>query len=190
MRDLDEHLPAIVAGDSAAFARWLAEAEAPLRRSLGSFAARVDTEAVLQESLLRVWQVAPKCTADGKGNSLLRLAVRIARNLAISETRKARTDPAELDELERASTQVDLHEVRPPDPMLRRLITACRERLPPKPAAALTARLGAFGGVADLELADGLGMTKNTFLQNFGRARKLIAQCLRGHGVDLDAELS
>ena len=31
-------------------------------------------------------------------------------------------------------------------------------------------------------------MTLNTFLQNVGRARKLIAECLRKRGVDL-AEL-
>lgn len=50
----------------------------PIHQSLRSFAAKVDTEAVLQESLLRVWQVAPKVVPDGRENCLLRLGVRIA----------------------------------------------------------------------------------------------------------------
>jgi RNA polymerase sigma-70 factor (ECF subfamily) len=35
-----------------------------------------------------------------------------------------------------------------------------------------------------------LGMKKNTFLQNFGRARKLLVECLRKRGVDLEVELA
>jgi len=53
--DLDRHLPAIVAGDAQAFAAWLAGAEPRIRASLRGFAAQVDVEAVLQETLLRVW---------------------------------------------------------------------------------------------------------------------------------------
>jgi RNA polymerase sigma-70 factor (ECF subfamily) len=33
-------------------------------------------------------------------------------------------------------------------------------------------------------------MRKNTFLQNFGRARKLLAECLRRRGIDLALELA
>lgn len=188
MTDLDRYRVAIARGDAEAFAAWLREAEAPIRRSLASFAAKVDTEAVLQESLLRVWQVAPRFAPDGRPNGLVRLAVRIARNLAISELRRARVEPVELDRLERAAADVTV-QVRPPDPMLRRLIVLCRERLPDKPASALGARLESRGGRSDQALAAGLGMTKNTFLQNFTRARKFLAECLKGQGVDLDKEL-
>jgi len=76
--DLDVHLPAIGAGDPEAFARWVAGAELPLRQALRSFAAACDTEAALQETLLRVWQLAPKVAPDGRGNSLLRFAHRNA----------------------------------------------------------------------------------------------------------------
>jgi len=72
--DLDAHLAAIATGDADAFGRWVAGAEAPLRGALRSFAARVDTEAILQEALLRVWQVAPRVALDGKPNALLRFA--------------------------------------------------------------------------------------------------------------------
>ncbi|HVV86948.1 MAG TPA: sigma factor, partial [Kofleriaceae bacterium] len=90
MIDLDAHLPAIVAGETAAFGRWLAGAEPGVRDSLRSFARVIDVEAVLQEALLRVWQVAPRVNLDGRPNALLRLAHRIAKNLAIDELRRAR----------------------------------------------------------------------------------------------------
>ena len=86
--DLDTHLSAIALGDAGAFGRWLAGAEPRLRDSLRPFAARVDTEALLQETLLRAWQVAPRHAPDGRPNSLLRLSMRIARNLCIDNARR------------------------------------------------------------------------------------------------------
>lgn len=180
--DLDVHAPAIAAGDERAFARWLAGSEAPIRASLRSFAASVDTEAVLQETMLRIWQVAPRFEPDGRDNGLLRLALRIARNLAISETRRLRTRPVEPDDLERHLAEV-AGPSGPSDPLLRRLIAECREKLPSKPAQALAARLESFGAHSDAALAERLGMQKNTFLQNFTRARKLLEACLERGGV-------
>lgn len=188
MNDLDRHLPAIAAGDARAFAAWMRDAEPPLRASLRRFAAVVDTEAVLQETLLRVWQVAPRFEPDGRADSLLRLSHRIARNLAISETRRrspVAVDPTLMAEGIDAETQV---RAAPPDPHLRARIAECRDKLPPKPAMALGARLGVAGTAPDATLAERLGMTKNTFLQNFSRARKLLAACLRRVGVDLEGE--
>ena len=78
--DLDVHLAAIVAGDTRAFGSWMAGAEARVRDSLRSFAQVVDTEAVLQETLLRTWQVAPRLVADGRPDGLLRMAIRIGRS--------------------------------------------------------------------------------------------------------------
>src|SRR6266571_1187626 len=91
--NLDTELPEISSGDTDAFARWLAEAERPLRQSLRRYAAAVDTEAVMQETLLRVWVVARRCRPDGRPNSLLRLGLTIARNLALSEIRRTRSGP-------------------------------------------------------------------------------------------------
>lgn len=176
--DLDIHLPQIAAGESAAFAAWLAGAEPAIRRSLTSFAATVDTEAVLQEALLRVWQVAPRVVPDGRPNSLLRLGTRIARNLAIDQTRRARVKTVEPDELE-VGVEPSL-----PDPMLRRVIARCREQLAGPPSRALSARLD--GGAPDRELAERLGMKLNTFLKNVGRARKALAECLRRRGIALE----
>ncbi|MEM9066988.1 MAG: sigma-70 family RNA polymerase sigma factor [Myxococcota bacterium] len=178
MKNLDVYLPAIASGDSQSFARWMADAEPPLRRSLGRFAAQVDVEAVLQETLLRVWQVAPRFQADGRENGLLRLGHRIGRNLCISELRRRGKEPASLTEDPAAVA----HE---PDPLLRETIVRCREKLPPKPKAALNARMEAAGGEADFTTAARLGMKKNTFLQNLTRARKLLEACLRKYGVEL-----
>ena len=181
--DLDVHVSAIVAGDSVAFGRWIAGAERPLRESLRSFATRVDVEAVLQEGLLRTWQVAPRVELDGKPNALLRMALRVTRNLAIDEVRKARTIAVEDEEMERslafAATTTE------PDPMLRKVILGCRDKLPQKQKDVLTARITSQGAQPDATLAEQLGMRLNTFLQNFTRARKLLEDCLRSHGVEI-----
>jgi RNA polymerase sigma-70 factor (ECF subfamily) len=183
--DLDEHLAGIQAGDPAAFGRWIARAEPTLRATLRSFAEVVDTEAVLQEALLRVWQVAPRFVPDGAPNGLFRLGVRIARNLAVSERRRTGREAG------RDEGPVDLarEAAGPPDPMLRRRIEECNEALPLKPGEALRARLTSDGTEPDDVLAARLSMRVNTFLQNVTRARKLLAACLEAHGVDLATEL-
>lgn len=181
--DLDVHVPAIIAGDSAAFGRWIAGAERPIRESLRSFATRVDVEAIVQEALLRVWQVAPRVELDGKPNALLRMALRVTKNLAIDEVRKARTIHVEDEEMESSLSFATA--IAAPDPMLRKVILGCRDQLPQKQRDVLTARISSQGAQPDVTLAEQLGMRLNTFLQNFTRARKLLEECLRAHGVEI-----
>jgi DNA-directed RNA polymerase specialized sigma24 family protein len=192
MLDLDTLLPAIRSGDPAAFGRWMAGAEATLRDSLRSFAAVVDVEAVLQEALLRTWQIAPRVELDGKANSLLRVGIRIARNLAVSARRRERSISADDDAIDRALADEPDGAAQPvvTDPALRRAIADCAGALPAQPARALQARLESAGAHDDDALAGQLGMRKNTFLQNFTRARKLVAECLKRHGIDLELELA
>jgi RNA polymerase sigma-70 factor (ECF subfamily) len=184
--ELDAYVSAISAGDPDAFASWVAGAEPRIRGSLASFAARVDTEAVVQECLLRIWQVAPRFEPDGRPDGLVRLAVRIARNLAITELRRRRVEPADLATLERAAEQLQVPAYEP-DPFLREVIRECREKLPDKPRRALASRL-AGDGRPDRALAADLGMKLNTFLQNIRRARLGLAECLRRHGVRVGGE--
>jgi DNA-directed RNA polymerase specialized sigma24 family protein len=185
--DLDVHLGGIVAGHKAAFAAWLGGAEGTVRATLRSFARVIDVEAVLQEALLRVWQVAPRFERDGRPNGLLRLAIRIARNLAISEVRRLRAAPSDVEPDELGDGGAP--DVAIPDPMLRAAIADCRDKLPPKPRAALDARLASGGGSDDETLAESLHMRTNTFLQNFTRARQLLADCLGKRGIHLATEL-
>jgi len=191
MAELDVHLPRIADGDAAAFGAWLGAAEPALRESLRRFAAQADVEAVLQEALLRVWQVAPRVEPDGRPNALLRLAVRVARNLALDEARRAGFR-APADEVELTALLDRLAGAaapEPPDPLLRRLIAACRAKLAAKPRAALDARLQSGGSEPDAALAAALGMRLNTFLQNVGRARKALAECLRRGGAALPEQV-
>ena len=187
--DLDVYLPAIAGGDTVAFGRWMAGCEANVRASLRSFAAVIDVESVLQEALLRVWQVAPRFVPDGGANGLVRLTVRIARNLAVSEVRRTKARPVEAEQLEVALAEATEGPVGAPDPMLRQAITECRDKLPAKPREAFDARIASSGGQDDEDLATSLGMRLNTFLQNFTRARKLLAECLGRRGIVIDQEL-
>ncbi|MGH2586279.1 MAG: RNA polymerase sigma factor, partial [Dehalococcoidia bacterium] len=145
----------------------------------------------VQGTLLRVWQVAPRFVADGRENGLLRLAIRIARNLSISALRHRKVEAAEIAAVEQeavAGEAVALGPAPPSDPLLRRRIENCIGRLPRQPGRALTSRLASDGGQPDAVLAHGLGMRLNTFLQNVTRARNLMAECLRQYGVDLAME--
>jgi RNA polymerase sigma factor (sigma-70 family) len=189
--DLDAHLPAILTGDTRAFGRWMAGAEGTIRDSLRSFASVLDVESVLQEALLRVWQVAPRFVADGRPNGLLRLGIRIARNLAVSELRRTKSRPVPEEDLERALAQAEQVEAadRTPDPLLREVLARCHDRLPEKPRQVIDIRLSSEGSVRDDELASLVGMRVNTFLQNFTRARRMLADCLKKHGILVEAGL-
>ncbi len=183
--DHDVHRAAIAGGDADAFGQWMAACEGTVRDTLRSFARVIDVEAVLQETLLRVWQVAPRFEPDGRPNALLRFTIRIARNLAISEVRRTRAAPVEAETIENALAAVDESPINEPDPLLRNAIADCRDKLPPKPREAFDARLANAGGDDDDTLATSLGMRLNTFLQNFTRARKMLADCLGTKGIAL-----
>ena len=189
MKEELQTLGAMASGDAHAFARWASSVEQPLRGSLRAFAASVDTEAVLQETLLRIWQVAPRFTHDGKPNALLRFAMRTARNVAVSEWRRqGRADQQEALE-QHLSAELTIAPITP-DPHLREQIVKCREKLPGKPKVALEQRLVSDGTEDDSVLAQRIGMSLNTFLQNFTRARKFLKECLEKAGIHLDGELS
>ena len=159
-------------------------AEPRIRLSLRSFAAVVDTEAVVQETLLRCWQVAPTLVGDGGEDPLLRMGVRIARNLSIDHARRARVVVAEPGVLEDRAATTPIE----PDPHLRAAIAGCREKLPARPARALAQRLMGHS-MHDSQLAARAGMQLNTFLKNVSRARSLLKACLRRAGIDVAAEV-
>ena len=177
MDDLDALWPAIARADAAAFARFLAHAELPLRRSLITFARAIDTESIVQEALLRVWQVAARYEPDGRPNGLLRLTLRIARNLALDEAKRVRRAVASFEIaqplLEAEATPEGA------DPFFRDVVAGCLEDLPPQPSLALRTRLADEGAEPDASIAARCRMKTNTFLQNVSRARRLLAECLQ-----------
>ena len=176
-------------GDRGAFAQWMGMVEIPLRRSLHRFSRAVDVEAVVQETLVRMWLVAgsPERVLEGSSASL-KYAFAVARIVALEEMRRYRQDRfVELDVLE------NLPEGRinpdPPDPALARKIQDCMEGLPRQPREALWARVH-DGRLPDRQLADALRMKANTFFQNIVRARRLLRKCLERRGVRLEEILS
>lgn len=177
MENLDFLWPAIRRADADAFARFLASTELPLRRSLAPFARHVDVEVVIQETLLRIWQVASRYEPDGAPNGLFRLALRIARNLALDERKRVRRAEAAW---QRSALELEV-DVAPSevDPKLRDIVSRCFEDLPPKPALALRTRLDDGGLDSDASLAERCQMSHNTFLQNMSRARRLLGECLQ-----------
>lgn len=178
--NLDELAPAIAKGDAEAFATFLARVEDPIRRSLKPFAVRVDVEAILQEAFLRIWQVAPRFVSDGRENGLFRLALRVARNLALDDLKRRREEP--IDPAGEVATQAALEPVSV-DPLLAARIAECFDELPEKPRQAMSARLENDGGDPDSVLAERCRMKPNTFFQNVTRARRLLASCLDAHGI-------
>jgi RNA polymerase sigma-70 factor (ECF subfamily) len=182
MTAIDQAYAAVRAGDPRGFEAWMRLVELPLRASLRSFAMAVDVEAIMQEGLLRMWQLAPTLALEGSDASL-RYAARMMRNLALAEARRLRRVSAtDLDDLERLSEQ-QIDPAPIPDPALRRLIRRCLDALPQRPRAALRARLESGGRLPDRALAEQLAMRLNTFHQNIGRARQLMRDCLQRHGV-------
>jgi len=165
-------------GDPEGFADWVRAGELPLRRSLRPFTRRVDVEAIVQEGLLRMWDLAPRIDLQGRDASL-RYAARLVRNLALKEIERG----ARLDPIPPGDDDVVIQPDRPPDSGLRRIIMDCFSRLPRKPREALLARVSDGGDNPDRDLAASLGMRLNTFLQNIVRARRHLASCLESHGV-------
>jgi len=180
--DTDRELEAVAAGDLDAFARWVAAAEPRIRLSLSRFCRIVDTEAVVQETLLRMWQLAPRFTPDGKPDALLRYAIRTAYNLAAAEARRnSRRTLVDLPEPPGTGV-IDTPPLSASE--LREAVKRCMKELPRRPGFAIRARLRE-PHVRDEALARSLGMTVNTFFQNIRRARLALLQCLKRQGFQL-----
>lgn len=183
-------------GSHDGFRAWLAYAEPLLWRNLRSFARTVDIEAIVQEALSRMWVLAPTLELAGDDASL-RFVQRLARNLAISESRRRRHErplgeeggpPADTGEWAQHGDEQETSSppAPPPDPSLRAAILRCLGSLPGQPRRALQARLKSAGGGPDRVLAESLGMSLNTFLQNVTRARRLVRECLERAGYRLE----
>jgi DNA-directed RNA polymerase specialized sigma24 family protein len=184
--DVDDVFRRVRSGDRAAFSAWVRRVEPALRESMRRFARDADVEGVIQESLLRMWKLAPTLELTGE-NASLRYVYRIARNLALHEASRAGREVS-LDTGGGDAFEIAAPAPAPRDHGLRTAIFDCLLRLRGSPVVALRARL-AEGERPDRELASRCGMTLNTFLQNIVRARRHLASCLATHGVAVDEVL-
>ena len=171
-------------GDVGAFANWMALVERPVRGSLRRFARAIDVESAVQETFLRMWLARQDQEREFTGeNASMRFALRVARNVALEEVRRARLDHlVALDDLD-PSSEPSIDPAPLADKGLLRAIKNCVSRLRGKPRDALLARLARGHELHDRDVAASLGMAVNTFLQNVVRARKLVAVCLEGKGL-------
>ena len=182
MTDIDRLWSEVCAGDQQAFGDWMGRVERPILRSLGPFARAVDTESVVQETLMRMWHLSQDDSRRLEGeNASLRFAIGTAHNLARNMARKQRREhlvpPGILpDGINDAPTDP------PRDPLLGRIIEKCIEALSARAKSVLLARLQ-HGHVDDQTSAGRLRMTLNTFFQNVTRARRHLDECLQKNGV-------
>lgn len=186
MTPIDEAYERTRRGDPEGFAAWVRLVEPALRRGLRRFARVADTESVLQEGLMRMWVLAPSLQLTGDDASL-RYAHTLVANLARHEARRF-GHTVSLDDGSDAPAGVQEPAVDPApvsDLGLRAAILDCLAKLPRQPGLAIAARLASMGAESDPTLAERVGMTLNTFLQNIVRARRHLAECLRGRGVSL-----
>jgi DNA-directed RNA polymerase specialized sigma24 family protein len=170
-------------GDQEAFREWMGRVERPIRLSLRRFALAVDVEAIVQETSLRMWLIATRRLRDLEGaDSSLRFAIGVARNLARSEARRMGRE-RHLPPEEMPDDPVDPPAT--PDPRLAAAIRDCIARLTARLREVLQARITLGPHQPDREIAAGLGMKLNTFLQYVVRARQQVRRCLEGKGVPL-----
>jgi DNA-directed RNA polymerase specialized sigma24 family protein len=182
--EIDELWNDACSGNEDEFGDWMGRVERPIRRSLAPFAQAVDAEGIVQEAFLRMWELAKDPDRELTGeNASLRFAIVLARNLARNEARKRGRmlflPPEDLPD-------AIVESAPPADPFLARALRECFDRLARKPLEAMRARLQHGAEQPDRTIAAGLGMTVNTFLQNVVRARRQLAECMSGKGIDVE----
>jgi DNA-directed RNA polymerase specialized sigma24 family protein len=186
--EIDGLFAEVCEGDEAAFAGWMGRVERPIRLSLQRYARAVDVEGVVQETLMRMWLYARDRGRELTGeNASLRFAIGMARNIARSEARRLKRE-VHLPPEERPEVAVPPEPAA--DPGLARAIAECLGRLAGSPLKALRARLDLAPIAPDRQIAQAVGMTLNTFLQNIVRARRHLTKCLEGKNVPLQEHLS
>ena len=157
--------------------------ERPIRAAVRAYARAVDTEAITQETLMRMWDFARD---DGRTltgeNASLRYSIRMAQGLARNEARKrGRAVLLPPEDMPEQPVQPD----EPLSPAFVRIVRECWDLLTDKRLMAMAARMKWGAARTDRETAQSVGMTTNTFLQNVVRARRQLAECMAGKGIDL-----
>jgi len=170
----------VVEGDAAAWPvlvdRHLGPVTAFAWHMLGD---RAEAEDVAQETFLRLFR---KADTWQPGGALLRTwLTRVAANLCIDRTRKPRTMPLDVVELEQSAWDGEA-------PLRVRLdrqraLTAALSALPARQRGAMV--LVHFQGFSQREAAEGLGVTVEALESLLARARRSLRQMLSPVSADL-----
>jgi DNA-directed RNA polymerase specialized sigma24 family protein len=131
-----------------------------------------------------MWLIATRAGRALEGEKAsLRMAIAVARNVAREEMRRAKLD--RLVPIDDIDPELTVEPAPDPDPGLTRAIQDCIRKLPQRLRSTLMARIDEGHSRPDRDLAAGLNLTLNTFLQHIVRARQRMADCLSGKGVEL-----
>jgi DNA-directed RNA polymerase specialized sigma24 family protein len=181
--EIDRLWELVCIGDRVGTGDWMGRVERPIRAALRPYARAVDTEAITQETLLRMWGFAQDDGFELTGeNASLRYAIRVAQGLARNDARKrGRAVLLPPEDMPEIAVQPD----EPLSPAFVKAVAECWELVTGKPRMAIAARMSWGAARPDRETAEALSMTTNTFLQNVVRARRQLAGCLAGKGIDL-----
>lgn len=173
-------LHAIVQRDLDAFSRWFARCEIPLKVSLRSFKPFVDAEAVVQDTVIKVWEDPSRIRPDGRPGFLLRWARTVALNAARNAARRQGRHAA-MPEGDHVAGDVQPMS----DVFLRTRVQQCFERLPAPQRQAFRARVADGGSRTDRELAASIEMSFDAFRQTLTRGRRALVACLRSFNIDV-----
>ena len=177
MEDGDDELIALVArGDGAAFSRLVGRHRARLTgmttRIVGN---RAIAEEIVQEAFTRAWINAPKWRPQGRGrSSFAGWLARVAANLAIDHTRRARSVP-----LEDAPEPVDTTMAADEELIAaeeRRKLEAALVQLPPRQRAAIA--LTYDQGLTNAQSAEAMEISVGAFELLLVRARRALRQAM------------
>lgn len=168
-------------GDASAFDDLITRHQSALRAHLRRYVSQTDTEDLLQELWLRVWQRA----GQWQGGKPLAWMLTIATNLALNHLRRRQVLPTTLEEeelLELSPTPSDALLPGPEEEVIWRdevrRVSSALEMLPEEKQQAL--RLIRIEGMSLREAADRLGVPIGTVKSRLHHARKLLMEHLEG----------
>jgi RNA polymerase sigma-70 factor (ECF subfamily) len=170
-------LRAAASGDEAAFAAFMREHHAAVRRSLLAFGgSEADADDALQETFISAWRSASTYTGGANARGWL---YAIARNAVRHQVRRRVGEPEHLESIECLAEQAGWGDIAAPDTesLARETLRDALQRLPVEEREVLTLReLDGFSGE---ETAALLGLTLPAMKSRLHRSRLHLAAVVR-----------
>lgn len=167
-------------GDAAA-ARALAGALGPrlFRQAYRVLGSRAEAEDVAQDTLLRLWRMAPRWDADGSA-SVAGWCHAVARNLCIDRMRRSggARATASLDEIEAPADPAPGAEAQMQSAARMRALEAALRALPARQRQAVVLRH--IEGMGNPDIAEALGVSVEAAESLIARGKRALASALAG----------